>query len=57
MGKHSEGLTAVGITSLPQLKKMGAVVASTRVKQAGLNASLNLLWALQGPFLALIGAW
>jgi DNA transformation protein and related proteins len=46
--KASQMLAAVGITSLSQLKRMGAVAAYAKVKKTGLNASLNLLWALEG---------
>lgn len=42
-------LAAVGITTLDTLRKLGAVAAYAKVKaHAGANASLNLLWALEG---------
>ena len=45
--KSQQMLAAAGITSLAQLRKLGAVQAYVRVKHAGCNASLNLLWALE----------
>jgi DNA transformation protein len=42
-------LAAAGITSFEQLRQLGAVRAYARVKASGVNnASLNLLWALEG---------
>ena len=41
-------LTAAGITTLAQLTALGAVVAFARVRATGANASLNLLWSLEG---------
>ncbi len=42
-------LTAAGITTLAQLRELGAVRAYARVQAVpGHNASLNLLWALEG---------
>lgn len=41
-------LADAGITSVAQLRKLGAVAAYVQVKQTGCNASLNLLWALEG---------
>lgn len=45
--KSQQMLAAAGITSLAQLRKLGAVQAYVRVKHAGCNASLNLLWGLE----------
>ena len=41
-------LAAAGIGSLDQLRAVGSVAAYVRVKATGANASLNLLWALEG---------
>lgn len=41
-------LQAVEIRSLRDLRKIGAVEAYWKVKQAGFNPSLNLLYALAG---------
>jgi DNA transformation protein and related proteins len=41
-------LAAVGITTLAQLRELGAVAAYVKVKRAGQPVSLNLLWALEG---------
>jgi DNA transformation protein len=46
--KSTEWLVDVGVTTLDDLKKIGPVEAYWRVKQAGYNASLNLLYALAG---------
>jgi DNA transformation protein len=41
-------LAAAGIHGRTDLKRLGSVQAYLRVKAAGQNASLNLLWALEG---------
>lgn len=41
-------LAAAGIRSRADLEQLGSVQAYLRVKAAGENASLNLLWALEG---------
>ena len=41
-------LAAVGIHDLADLEQMGSVKAYLQVKRAGLPASLNLLWGLEG---------
>jgi DNA transformation protein len=41
-------LAAAGITTVDELRRLGSVAAYWRVKRAGCNASLNLLWALEG---------
>jgi DNA transformation protein and related proteins len=46
--KSQQALAAAGITSLEQLRKLGSVAAYSKVKRAGVNVSLNLLWALEG---------
>ncbi|MGQ0709503.1 MAG: TfoX/Sxy family protein [Rhodoferax sp.] len=49
LGPKSQAmLVKAGIDSLAQLRQMGSVVAFVRVKRSGANASLNLLWALEG---------
>lgn len=46
--KSAAMLSSAGITSLDQLKAMGAIEAFVRVKHLHVGASLNLLWALEG---------
>jgi len=41
-------LHKVGIHTMNQLRALGAVKAYALVKRSGANASLNLLWALEG---------
>jgi len=41
-------LTAAGLHGRADLEKLGSVRAYLRVQAAGQNASLNLLWALEG---------
>ena len=41
-------LAAAGIHSRVDLESLGSVQAYLRVKAAGQNASLNLLWAVEG---------
>ena len=41
-------LAAAGIHGRADLERVGAVQAYLRVKDAGQNASLNLLWAMEG---------
>lgn len=54
LGPKSQAmLAAAGITSLDSLRAMGAVAAYSRVKRSGANASLNLLWALEGALTGL----
>ena len=49
LGPKSQAmLAAAGIHSLEQLRTLGSVRAYLRVKSTGANASLNLLWALEG---------
>mgnify|MGYP003704759439 CR=1 FL=1 len=46
--KSQEMLAHAGISSIAQLRACGAVAACVAVKRSGGNASLNLLWALEG---------
>lgn len=46
--KSKAMLSAAGITSIDQLRRLGAVEAFARVKMSNAKASLNLLWALEG---------
>lgn len=41
-------LNNAGITTVEQLRQTGSVAAYLQVKHSGANASLNLLWALEG---------
>ncbi len=41
-------LAAAGIHGRADLERIGSVRAYLRVKAAGQNASLNLLWAMEG---------
>lgn len=41
-------LAAAGLHGRADLEKLGSVRAYLRVQAAGQNASLNLLWALEG---------
>lgn len=51
--KSQHMLQAAGITTCDELCKLGAINAYLRVKQSGANASLNLLWALEGAITGL----
>ncbi|MDH4449706.1 MAG: TfoX/Sxy family protein [Rhodoferax sp.] len=46
--KSQHMLHAAGICTWEDLQALGAVAAYLRVKRNGGNASLNLLWALEG---------
>lgn len=49
LGPKSEAMLAdAGITTVAQLKRLGSVRAYAKVKATRGNASLNLLWALEG---------
>jgi DNA transformation protein len=49
LGPKSEAmLRRAGITTVARLRELGAVRAYVMVKRSGANASLNLLWALEG---------
>lgn len=45
--KSREMLRAAGITTLPQLREIGAVAAYVRVQRANCKPSLNFLWGLE----------
>lgn len=51
--KSREMLALAGITSLSQLRQLGAVAAYVRTRQSGAKVSLNLLWALEGALTGL----
>jgi DNA transformation protein len=51
--KSQQMLALAGVTTLAQLRKLGSVAAYAHVRQAGANASLNLLWALEGALTGL----
>lgn len=54
LGKVSRGwLQDIGIYTLEDLEAVGPVNVYVRLKSMGYNASLNLLWALQGAVLDL----
>lgn len=49
LGPKSRAMLAgAGITTVAQLRQLGSVRAYAQVKASGANASLNLLWALEG---------
>ncbi len=48
--KSQQMLMQAGILTVEQLRELGAVRAYVQVKRAGTNASLNLLWAMEGAF-------
>lgn len=45
--KSREMLAKAGITSVAQLRRMGAVAAYAEARKVDTRASLNLLWALE----------
>ena len=51
--KSEQMLRACGITTLAQLRKLGSVAAYARVKATHKDATLNLLWALEGALTGL----
>lgn len=51
--KSQQMLQAVGIRTVAQLRKLGAVAAYVRVKNSSPTTSLNLLWALEGALTGL----
>jgi DNA transformation protein len=54
LGPKSQAmLAAAGIGSVSRLRELGAVEAFIRVKAAGGNPSLNLLWAMEGALTGL----
>ncbi len=46
--KSQQMLAQAGIDTVEQLRALGAVRAYLKVKRYGGNASLNLLWAMEG---------
>jgi len=46
-------LRGAGITTVAQLRVLGAVAAYDRVRRSGARASLNLPWALEGALCGL----
>lgn len=49
LGPKSQAMLAgAGISTLAQLRQLGAVAAYAQVRATGLKPSLNLLWALEG---------
>lgn len=46
--KSQQMLAQAGINSIEQLRELGAVRAYVKVKHCCANASLNLLWAMEG---------
>ena len=54
LGSKSQAmLAAAGIKTVAQLKRLGSVRAYAMVRATGANASLNLLWALEGALTGL----
>lgn len=51
--KSAEMLARAGVTTVEELRRIGAVAAYVRVQRAGQRASLNLLWALEGALTGL----
>ena len=51
--KSQAALAAAGITTVAQLRRLGAVAAYAKAKQSGTNVSLNLPWALEGSLTGL----
>jgi DNA transformation protein len=54
LGPKSQAMLAsAGITTVAQLRRLGAVRAYARVRARHNNASLNLLWAIEGALTGL----
>ena len=54
LGPKSQAMLArAGITTPAQLRRLGSVRAYAQVRARGENASLNLLWALEGALTGL----
>lgn len=51
--KSQRMLECAGIRTAEDLRRLGAVMAFSRVKRQDGNASLNLLWALEGALTGL----
>ena len=46
--KSQAMLAGAGITTLEDFRRLGSVAAYAKLKASGANASLNLLWAMEG---------
>lgn len=46
--KSAAWLSKIGVTSLEELRELGSIEVMLRLKQSGIPASLNLLYALEG---------
>jgi DNA transformation protein len=55
--KSAAMLAAAGIKTVAQFKRLGSVRAYAMVKATQANASLNLLWALEGALSGLPWRW
>ncbi len=54
LGPKSQAmLAAAGIQTVAELRRLGSVRAYAKVKATDANASLNLLWALEGALTGL----
>ena len=54
LGPRSQSMLAgAGIKTVSELKRLGSVRAYAKVKATEANASLNLLWALEGALTGL----
>ncbi len=54
LGPRSQAMLAgAGVTTVAQLRRLGAVRAYAKVQATGAPASLNLLWALEGALTGL----
>ncbi|MGV3494019.1 MAG: TfoX/Sxy family protein [Ramlibacter sp.] len=51
--RSAQMLAGAGITTVEELRRLGAVAAFARVQRSGTAASLNLLWALEGALTGL----
>lgn len=51
--KSAAMLAQAGITSVEELRRVGAVAAFARAKDCDAKVSLNLLWALEGALTGL----
>lgn len=54
LGPKSQAMLArAGINTVAELRRLGSVRAYAKVKATGADASLNLLWALEGALTGL----
>ncbi len=49
--KSSQWLAAIGIHTLDDLREVGVVTAYNLLRAHGHNATLNLVWAMQGALM------